>query len=47
MFSALGPLKGVTALRPVFQAMIAEFSKPGATFHLKQQLGEGEHAYIF
>ena len=46
MFTANGPLIGVEALRPMFQAMIAEFSKPGATFHLKQQFIEGDYAYI-
>ena len=46
MFTVNGPLTGVAALRPMFQAMIAEFAKPGATFHLKQQFIAGEHAYI-
>ena len=46
MFTANGPLKGEAALRPMFQAMIAEFSQPGAVFHLKQQFIDGDHAYI-
>ena len=46
MFTANGPLKGVAALRPMFLAMIAEFSKPGAAFHMQQQFIEGDHAYI-
>jgi len=46
MFTASGPLKGVAALRPMFQAMIAEFSKPGAAFHLQQQFADGDHGYI-
>jgi len=41
-----GPLRGVNAIRPLFQAMVAEFGKPGATFSMKQQLVEGDHAYI-
>ena len=46
MFTAGGPLKGSEAMRPLFQALIAEFAKPGAAFHLQQQLVDGECAYI-
>ena len=46
MFTANGPLRGVDEIRPLFQVMIAEFAKPGATFHLRQQFIEGDHAYI-
>lgn len=45
-FTANGALRGIDEIRPLFQAMIAEFGKPGATFHLKQQSIEGDHAYI-
>jgi ketosteroid isomerase-like protein len=45
-FTANGALRGIDEIRPLFQAMIAEFGKPGATFHLKQQFSEGDHAYI-
>jgi ketosteroid isomerase-like protein len=45
-FTQNGPLKGVDAIRPLFQAMIAEFGKPGATFTMKEQFVEGDHAYI-
>ena len=38
--------KGTEAMRPLFQALIAEFAKPGATFKMKQQFVEGDHAYI-
>lgn len=41
-----GPLRGTDGMRPLFQAMIAEFAKPGAAFHLKQQDVEGDYAYI-
>jgi hypothetical protein len=34
--------RGVHGIRPLFQALIAEFSKPGATFDLQQQVIEGE-----
>jgi ketosteroid isomerase-like protein len=45
-FTPNGVLKGVEAIRPLFQGMIAEFSKPGATFRMKKQFVEGDHAYI-
>jgi ketosteroid isomerase-like protein len=46
LFTPDGPLRGVNAIRPLFEAMIAEFGKPGARFSMKQQFGEGDHAYI-
>jgi len=46
MFTADGPLRGAEAMRPLFQAMIAEFGKPGAAFTLKAQSVEGDYAYI-
>ena len=46
LFTSDGPLKGADAIRPLFQAMIAEFGKPGATFSMKQQSIEGDYAYI-
>ena len=46
----VGDLEGILAdYAPgavMFQAMIAEFSKPGAAFHMQQQFIEGDHAYI-
>jgi ketosteroid isomerase-like protein len=45
-FTPQGPLRGPDAIRPLFQAMIAEFAKPGAAFNLKQQFVEGNYAYI-
>ncbi|HEV8543813.1 MAG TPA: nuclear transport factor 2 family protein [Verrucomicrobiae bacterium] len=45
-FTQNGILRGVDAIRPLFEALIAEFRKPGATFQLKQQFAEGDHAYI-
>ena len=41
-----GVLKGVDAIRPLFEALIAEFGKPGATFIMEQQVVEGDYAYI-
>ena len=33
-------------MRPLFQALIAEFGKPGAVFTMTQQIVEGDYAYI-
>ena len=46
LFTPDGPLKGAEAIRSLFQAMVAEFGKPGATFNLEQQFIEGDYAYI-
>jgi ketosteroid isomerase-like protein len=45
-FTPQGPLRGPDAIRPLFQAMIAEFAKPGGAFTLKQQCVQGDYAYI-
>jgi len=45
-FTPNGRLRGVGAIRPLFQGMIAEFEKPGPTFRMKQQFVEGDYAYI-
>jgi ketosteroid isomerase-like protein len=46
LFTKDGVLKGVDAIRPLFESLIAEFGKPAATFNMKQQLVEGDYAYI-
>jgi ketosteroid isomerase-like protein len=46
LFTSDGPLRGVAAIRPLFQAMLAEFGTPGAAFSMKQQFAEGHYAYI-
>jgi len=46
MFTSDGPLRGADAMRSLFQAMIAEFGKPGAVFSMKRQFVEGDYAYI-
>ena len=45
-FTQHGPLRGPDRIRPLFQAMIAEFAKPGAEFNMKEQFVEGDYAYI-
>jgi hypothetical protein len=34
-------LRGTDAIKPLFQALVAEFRKPGATFSMQQQFVEG------
>ena len=46
MFTADRVLRGANAIRPLFQAMLAEFGRPGASFTMKQQFVEGEYGYI-
>jgi len=46
LFTPAGPLKGEEAIRPLFQAMLAEFGKPGAAFNLKQQFIKADYGYI-
>jgi ketosteroid isomerase-like protein len=45
-FTKQGTLKGVDAIRPLFQGLIAEFGKPGATFNMQVQSIERDYAYI-
>jgi ketosteroid isomerase-like protein len=46
MLTPGGPVAGTEALRKNFQAVLAEWSKPGTKFTLKQKTVEGEHAFI-
>jgi ketosteroid isomerase-like protein len=46
LFTQNGTLKGVDAIKPLFEALFAEFSKPGVTFEMPTQAVEGEYAYI-
>jgi ketosteroid isomerase-like protein len=45
-FTQNGVLVGPEAIRPLFQALITEFDKPGAWFSLSRQVVSGDHAYI-
>jgi ketosteroid isomerase-like protein len=42
LFTPQGTLRGLQSIRGLFQNMLAEFAKPGATFSL-QQLSVDEH----
>ena len=46
LFVPDGPLLGSDAIRPLFQALVSEFAKPGSSFAIEQQYIEGDHAYI-
>lgn len=46
LFTPEGPLKGAGAIRPFFQAMLAEFGKPGTVFSMKHTSVEGDYAYV-
>lgn len=41
-----GILRGRDQITPLFEAFIAEFAKPGASFAMRQTVIEGETAYI-
>ena len=46
LFTPGKPLRGLGEIKPFFQAFLAEFAKPGASFSLEQQYVDGEYAYI-
>jgi ketosteroid isomerase-like protein len=46
LFTPDGPLRGPDAIRPFFQAMLAEFGKPGTAFSMKRQDIEGDYGYV-
>ena len=46
LFTPQGPLRGVDAIRELFEAMLVEFGKPGAKFALNHLSVEGDYAYI-
>lgn len=46
MFTPEGPLKGPAVLRPFFQAIFAEFGKPGTSFSMNHRSVDGDYAYI-
>jgi ketosteroid isomerase-like protein len=46
LFTPKGVLHGPKEMKPLFEAMFAEFGKPGVTFKMMAQFVEGETAYI-
>ncbi len=45
-FTQQGVLEGKDAIRPLFEAMLEEFSMPGVEFELVARHATNEHAYI-
>jgi len=45
LFTPDGPRRGRDAIRPFYQAMLAEFGKPGTTFSMMLQSVEDDYAY--
>ena len=46
LFTPDGPLGRADGIRPLFQAMFAEFGKPGLAFNMKHRTIEGDYAYV-
>ena len=46
LFTPQGPLRGVSAIKPLFVSLLAEFGKPGTSFKMIAQHVVGEAAYI-
>ena len=46
LFAPTGLLRGPNAIKPLFNALVAEFAKPGSSFTIEQRLVDGDHAYI-
>jgi ketosteroid isomerase-like protein len=46
LFAPTGPLKGPEAIRPLFEALISEFAKPGSSFTMQRRDVSGDYAYI-
>ena len=46
MHGPSGSARGHDALRKVFASMFIEFTKPGTTFEMKQQIYDGEIGFI-
>ena len=46
LFTPDGPLKGADAIRTFYQAVVAEFGKPGTAFSMKHRSVEGDYAYV-
>jgi ketosteroid isomerase-like protein len=47
IFTPNGVVRGTTEIRQMFQTMFAEWSKPGVTFEMRQQVVDGPYAYLF
>ena len=46
MFVPTGPLRGPGEIRPLFEALVSEFRKPGSSFTMQDRRVAGDYAYI-
>ena len=46
LFTPTGPLTGRAAIKPLFQALISEFAKPGSSLTMQHRSIDGDHGYI-
>jgi ketosteroid isomerase-like protein len=46
LFTPEDTFRGVESIRRLFQAMLAEFERPGSSFSLKQLSVDGDHGFI-
>lgn len=46
LFTPEGALKGPGEIKPLFERLLAEFGKPGASFSMKKMSVDGGYAYI-
>ena len=46
LFTPAGPLRGPAEIKPLFQALVSEFAKPGSSFNVQHRSIEGDHGYI-
>jgi ketosteroid isomerase-like protein len=46
LFTPEGALQGPAEIRPLFERLLAEFGKPGASFSMKKMTVDGGYAYI-
>lgn len=46
LFTPQALLKGPDQIRPLLESLLAEFGKPGASFHLSHLAVDGEHGFI-
>jgi len=46
LFTPDGPLTGIAEIRPFFQAMLAEFGKPGTAFRMKVRSVVSDYSYV-
>jgi ketosteroid isomerase-like protein len=46
LFVPNGLLRGPNAIKPLFEALVSEFAKPGSSFTMQLRCVDTDHAYI-